>query len=170
MSLKRKREDYILSNYIYQKANYYPYHCGPFALYNFLLNYKKYIGLKQLIKLCQPEPTNGTSNNKFNKAIEVINTKFNIKIKEIQPSITTIISTLEAKQKIIILFHWTHYFYSGEHYALIERMISPNEFKFINYSFDEPIKIVKLRELKNMLIYHKNNEDTCPAIWTMEFL
>lgn len=167
MSLKRKREDNN-NNYIYQKADYFPYHCGPFAIYNFLLNYKKHIGLKKLINLCQPEYIYGTSNYKFNKAITFINNKLNIKIKEIEPNISNIKSVLESNGKIIILFHWTHHFHEGEHYALIEKMISPNEFKFINYSFDEPIKIVKLRELKNMLLYHKNKEDICPAIWSLE--
>ena len=70
--------------------------------------------------------------------------------------------------KIIILFHWDHHWQKGEHYAMIEKMSSSYNFKFINYSFDEPVKIVSLRELKNMLRHHKVNNVNCPWMWFVQ--
>ena len=168
MSNKRKREEIKIFDYIYQKADYYPYHCAPFSLYNLLLNYNKYISLNKLINLCDPEPINGTSNEKFNKAIKILNDKFKIKITETEPTISNIIALLKSKRKIIVLFHWTEHFHKGEHYALIEKMIDCDKFKFINYSFDESVKIVSLRELKNIMRYYKSDEDVCPTLWTID--
>ncbi len=153
--------------YLYQKIDYYPYHCGPFALYNLLLNYKKYIGLDKLIKLCEPDPLTGTSNEQMDKTISYLNVRFDIFIKSVEPSISNIKSILKSGGKIIILFHWTHYFHKGEHYSFIEEMVSPCEFRFVNYSFDESNKIVSLRELKNMLRGYNINGDKCPTIWTL---
>lgn len=152
-------------DYIYQKKDYYPYHCGPFALYNLLLKNNKYIGLNKLIKLCEPEPNFGTSNIKFNNAIKKLNEQFNIEIVETEPTIQNIKNILTLGKQIIILFHWSEHYYEGEHFALIDEMINQNEFKFVNYSFVNEIKIVKLRELKNMLRYYKSNEDICPTLW-----
>ena len=176
---KRKREDSIDEQttditfpnkfkYLYQKCDYYSYHCGPFALYNLLINYNKHIGLNKLIKLCNPDPINGTNNKQMEKTVCYLNKKFDINIKTIKPTIVNIKSILESGGKIIILFHWTHYFHKGEHYSMIENMISPHKFKFINYSFDEPNKIVSLRELKNMLRSYNINDDTCPTIWYLD--
>lgn len=165
MSKKRRFEELENTEYIYQKANFYPYHCGPFALYNLLLKNNKYIGLHKLINLCEPEPINGTSNKNFNKAIDILNRQFDINIIETESSLNNIYNIIQLNKQIIILFHWTHHFHKGEHYALIEKIDGNNNFKFINYSFDEPIKLVGLRELKNMLRYYKSNEDICPTLW-----
>ncbi len=151
--------------YIYQTYDYYPYHCGPFALYNLLKSYNKHIRLNKLIDMCNPEAKDGTSIKLMNLAIDYTNNKFNISIKSIEPTISNIKLIMSLGGKIIILFHWTHHWQKGEHYAMIEKMNSSYNFKFINYSFDEPVKNVSLRELKNMLRYHMVNNDICPAMW-----
>ncbi len=131
------------------------------------MNYGKHIGLNKLIKLCNLDPLSGTNNEQMDKTIEYLNKKFDVNIKSTEANICNIKSILESGRKIIILFHWTQDFYKGEHYSMIEKMISPYEFKFVNYSFDKPEKIVSLRELKNMLRCHTINGDICPTIWTM---
>ena len=104
----------------------------------------------------------------MNLAIDYINNKFDISIKSIEPTISNIKSIMSLGGRIIILFHWTHHWQKGEHYAMIEKMNSSYNFKFINYSFDEPVKIVSLRELKNMLRYHKVNNMICPGMWFVQ--
>lgn len=131
------------------------------------MNYGKHIGLNKLIKLCNPDPLSGTNNEQMDKTIEYLNRKFDINIKSIEANIFNFKTILKSGGKIIILFHWTQNFHKGEHYSMIEKMISPYEFKFVNYSFDEPEKIVSLRELKNMLRHYTINGDICPTIWTM---
>jgi len=174
MSNKKRKIDNISKieelqkEYIYQREDYYSYHCGPFALYNLLLNYNIKMDIHELIKLCKPIMKDGTSNKKFNKAIQIINKKFNINIKETEASIDNIKKILKDNKQIIILFHWSDKYRTGEHFALIEKMIDENNFKFINYSFNKAIKTVKLKELQIMLKYFKSKNDICPTLWYNE--
>ena len=61
-------------------------------------------------------------------------------------NITNINSLLETGHEIIILFHHAE----GEHYTLIDEIQPHNKYRIINYAFDQPIKVIDLRELKSM--------------------
>jgi hypothetical protein len=164
--MKRK---YNADKYIYQKKNFYSYQCGPFAIYNLLIKHNMYYDLLDIIKLCDANPIDGTISNNMNNAIKEINSIMKIKIKslELYPTkldnelnIKNINNIMEKKSCIILLFHWTennpNYCSSGEHYILIESLYK-NKYKIINYSFDEEIKYISIRELKEFLLYYKKN-------------
>jgi hypothetical protein len=162
--MKRKR---VCNNYIYQKKDFYPYHCGPFAIYNMLIKHNSHCDIQDIIKLCDPEPIIGTLCEKMDNAIRQINKIFNIKIKKNVPNITQIDKVLEKDGSVIILFHWTDKISSGEHYAMIESNKN-NKYKIINYSFGFETKYITIKELNTMLLYHKRNDlEEFPKIWSL---
>ena len=153
--------------YRYQKLNHYAYQCGPFAIYNLLLKHKKYCKLTKIIKLCKANNLNGTICKNMNSAIIKINKICDINIQSITPTFDTICDIIKNKGSVIVLFHWQDATASsGEHYVLIESL-SNYKFKVINYSFNEEIKYITSRNLKTMLLYHKNEEfnEVYPKIW-----
>ena len=162
-----KRKQPYLSQYIFQKRNYYSYQCGPFAIYNLLSNNNYNVDLHELIKLCDANPKEGTTYNKFDGVIKKINKIYNINIKELEPTIKNINIYIKKNYSCIILFHWVDEINgtSGDHYAMIESIDKNNKFKVINYSFDENIKYLSYREIKTMLLPYKKNDEEFPKLW-----
>ena len=162
-----KRKHSLQSQYIFQRKNYYSFQCGPFAIYNLLARINHNIELYDLIELCDANSKEGTIYDKFNKAIQKVNSMININIKEIEPTIQNISTTLDKHYSLIILFHWNDESNNtdGEHYAMIESKDENNKFKIINYSFDEHIKLMSRREIKTMLLPFKKNNEEYPKLW-----
>ena len=164
--------------YIFQKHDHHPYQCGPFAIYNLLLKHQKYCGLSRLIRLCKATALNGTLCKNMDAALIKINKICDVNIQSIAPTFDTICDTIKQNGSVIVLFHWqdanastdkdTNASSSGEHYALIESL-SNYKFKVINYSFVDEIKYITRRELKTILISHKNVEfnEVYPKAWCL---
>ena len=79
------------------------------------------------------------------------------------------IKTIKEINRPIILFHWYQDANKGNHYALIDKH-NKNEYgvytyRVINYSFDNPIKIITERELKSMLLPYEDDNFKMPQIW-----
>lgn len=153
--------------YIYQKQAYFPYQCGPFAIYNLLIKHHKYYDLTRLIKLCKATVLHGTLCKNMDMALTKINGICDIYIKSVEPTFTAICTTIKQNGSIILLFHWKDAnSVEGDHYVMIESFEN-NKFKIINYSFDDEIKFVSSRILKTMLFSHKNEEfnEVYPKAW-----
>ena len=178
--------------YIFQKRDHHPYQCGPFAIYNLLIKHQKYCGLSRLIRLCKATALNGTLCKNMDAALIKINKICDVNIQSIAPTFDTICDTIKQNGSVIVLFHWqdanastdkdanastdkdtnastdkdANASSSGEHYALIESL-SNYKFKVINYSFVDEIKYITRRELKTILISHKNVEfnEVYPKAW-----
>ena len=164
--MKRKTMD---KTYIFQTKCYYCYHCGPFAIYNFLINNDKYMNLAKLIKICKTDPNNGTPIKYMNDALNIVNKECDINIKLIDVKIYNINNILKHSS-IILLYHWEIANDIGEHYVLIEGMVD-GKYKLINDSFDKNIEYITRNELKEMLLYYEYNINgekiVFPQAWSL---
>lgn len=147
--------------YIFQKKNQNPYECASYAIYNLLQHRNQNTDLNGLIDNCQAQEKIGTLVKNFNNTIKHLHLDHaeNISIKTIK----------EINRPIIILFHWYQDANKGNHYALIDKH-NKNEhgvytYRVINYSFDNPIKIITERELKSMLLPYEDDNFKMPQIW-----
>lgn len=160
-----KRKDISENTYIFQKKDHYPYQCGPIVLYNSLVKLDKYMDLDKLIEMCNAHPITGTSFDKMNEVIKKVNRTMNINIKvEEPPTMINIMDTLKSDGLIILLYHWTRDYGTGEHYVLIECMQN-NKFKLINHTRASNISYVSYRKLKTMLQPYKRGDEEFPKIW-----
>ena len=182
-TIAKKDKSNALPNYVFQKWNYHPYQCGPFAIFNLLIKHQIYYNLTKIIKLCKATPKHGTLSQNMDATLLKINNICDINILPIVPTFTAICDTIKKKRAVILLFHWQDAnastdkdanastdkdanASSGEHYVMIESF-EDKKFKVINYSFMDEIKYITRRELKTMLISHKNVEfnEIYPKAW-----
>ena len=164
--MKRNR---IEEKYVFQTDEYCPYQCGPISIYNTLIKHNKYMSLRSLIKMCQAHHIDGTSFENMNKTIEQVNKRTKSDIHLTEPKLQNIVNLVNSNKPVIILYHWSKSYCEpseGEHYALITD-IKNNKLKIVNYSYDDPIKYISMKELKTMLLpFERNNGDVIPKAWT----
>ena len=120
------------------------FQCGAYALYNLLLLQNKTpVSWQKCIRLCNAQPVVGTLAHNMTRALYQCNAC-------IQEYHDITVYTILQRSTSILLFHWEHKRYSGEHYAVVH--IVDNQIHMLNFSFDIPVRILSHRELKTLLI------------------
>ncbi len=141
------------TSYIFQKRNYYPYHCGPIALFNLLSRLNISTNLENVFSLGNPIKPCGINKHGLNVFVKNINSKYNLNIKEHCSNIELIESKLSNGNVGILLFCEDPNKYYG-HFALVEKY-SSNKYLIINYSTECETNIVSKKTLEKLIKYKK---------------
>ena len=147
--------------YIFQKENYFPYHCGVIAVFNLLCRLNVLVNLQILFELNGRINKCGMSENDLNFLIEKVNIEYNLDIHKENIDIDTIDERLSNRNYGILLF-CANKITSFGHFAFIEKYKSKT-FRIINFSFDHEIKIITRKHLE-LLIKSKHNFEN-PKFW-----
>lgn len=147
--------------FIFQKVNFFPFHCGAISVYNLLCRLEIHTSIKEIFNLGLNIKPRGMSCDELRYLIQNVNQKYNLDIEEQDCDIDTIDQFLSNGNYGIIFFSQGAKYFA--HYAFIEKYTS-KRFRIINYSIDTEIKILTRKQLEN-LIKEKGNFKY-PGFWS----
>lgn len=146
------------TTFMFQKRNFYFYHCGPIAIFNLLTRLNIFTTFKHVLGMGIPIQPCGINANGLDVFVKNINSKYNLNITKHPGDYKLIKSKLSEGNIGILLFCEDPKVYYG-HFALVEKY-STNSFVFINYSNDCEINIVNKKTLEKLVKHKEEFGDT----------